>query len=364
MNLAGKNILVIKPSSLGDIVHTLPVVHALRRSHPDCRIGWIVQQGFAGLLEQDRSIDRVYPIDIPSTSDPRAGRLAYLRAFTSTVATLRALRRIFRQERYDLILDLHASFRSGLLGLTAGRGGQRIGFAGAREGNILFQDQRIPVPEETVHAVDKNLLFCRYLGCTVADEDFYLACDEHHRAGVKRFLADRDISADDILVYAGPTARWQTKFWPARRWAQLADTLAGEGVRLVFAGSNADRRYISSIGAMMRTPVLNTAGRLELAAAVALIRRCALYVGLDTGLMHMAAMAGRPVVALFGPTHPERVGPYGVAHRIVRARGLACLACRRRQCAGMRCMEGITVDDVMAAVHELLPDAGNPSQGW
>ncbi len=353
MNLAGKKILVIKPSSLGDIVHTLPVVHALRRSHPDCRIGWIVQQGFAGLLEQDRTIDYVYPIAIPSTSDPRAGRLAYLQALTATVSTLRALRRIFRQERYDLILDLHASFRSGLLGMAAGRG-QRIGFADAREGNTLFQNQRIPVPEETVHAVDKNLLFCRHLGCAVAGEDFFLACDEGQRARVERFLADQDIGADDLLVYAGPTARWQTKFWPARRWAQLADTLAGEGVRLVFAGSNADREYIASVGAMMRTPVLNAAGRLDLAAAVALIRRCALYVGLDTGPMHMAAMAGRPVVALFGPTHPERVGPYGVVHRIIRVETLDCLACRRRQCAGMQCMEGIRVEEVAAAVRELL----------
>ncbi len=360
MNLAGKRILIIKQSSLGDIIHTLPVAHALKRCFPGCRIGWIVQRAFADLLRQDDAVDRVYPITIPSTSDPQAGRLAYLRAFSATLDTLRDLRRLFRREPYDLVLDLHASFRSGLLGMTCRRG-VRIGFADARELNPLFQDDRIEVPRDVVHAVDRNLLFCRHLGCRVKDEDFFLSCDRQHEEDVHRFLAQHGVSGHDLLVYASPTARWQTKFWPARNWAQLADELYGTGVRLVFAGTDADREFIAAITAMMHTPPLNAAGRLDLAGAVALIRRSALYVGLDTGPMHMAAMAGRPVVALFGPTHPERVGPYGVPHCIVRAAGVECLGCRRRQCRQLRCMEEITVSQVLAAVQDLL--AGGPGTG-
>ncbi len=362
MNLEGKRILIIKPSSLGDIVHTLPVVHAIRRCWPGCRTGWIVQRGFAPLLREDRTIDRVHPIDIPSTSDPRAGRLAYLRAFIATVATLRELRRTFRQQPYDLVLDLHASFRSGLLAMTCRRG-LRVGFGDARELNPLFQNQRIPVPDNMDHAVDKNLLFCRHLHCEVGKEDFFLSCAPRHEEEVRDFLAGCGITDHDLLVYAAPTARWQTKFWPVDHWARLADALHAQGVRLVFAGSGADRDHIAAIGARMRTPAVSAAGLLDLPGAVALIRRSALYVGLDTGPMHMAAMAGRPVVALFGPTHPERVGPYGVAHRIVRAPGVECLGCRRRQCRELRCMEEITVDQVLASIGELLDGGRKKREG-
>ncbi len=362
MNLDGKQILIIKPSSLGDIIHTLPVVHACKRNFPGCRIGWIVQRSFAGLLEQDGTIDRVYPIAIPSTSDPQAGRLAYLRAFTATVSALRDLRRTFAREPYDLVLDLHASFRSGLLGMTCRRG-VRIGFADARELNPLFQDERIPVPRDVVHAVDKNLLFCRHLDCEVRDEDFFLSSDGRQQEEVGRLLAGHGVTDHDLLVYAAPTARWQTKFWPARNWAQLADELYAAGQRLVFAGSGVDREYIGTIAGMMHTPAINTAGRLDLAAAAALIRRSAIYVGLDTGPMHMAAMAGRPVVVLFGPTHPERVGPYGVPHRIVRAAGVDCLGCRRRQCTELRCMEEITVEQVLESIQEILASGREPGGG-
>ena len=358
MNLAAKRILIIKQSSLGDVIHALPVAHALKRSCPDCRIGWVVQRAFAGLLEQDSAVDRIYPIAIPSTSDPRAGRLAYLRAFTATLNTLRDLRRRFRREPYDLVLDLHASFRSGLLAMTC-RGGRRIGFADARELNPLFQDERISVPCDVMHAVDKNLLFCRYLDCDVRDEDFFLSCHGQYEQEVRSFLARHGVTESEPLVYACPTARWQTKFWPGHNWAQLADELHRAGLRVVFAGSGADREYIATITAMMRTPPITTAGTLDLAAAVALIRRSALYVGLDTGPMHMAAMAGKPVVALFGPTHPERVGPYRVVHRVVRAVGVDCLGCRRRQCRQLRCMEEITVGQVLEAVQDLhAPGSG------
>lgn len=173
MLLNNKRILIIKPSSLGDIVHTLPVAHAIKRCFPNSSIGWIAQRAFAPLLQADDSIDAVYPIHIPSTSDPQAGRGAWLKALQATFTTLQRLRRQFRSEPYDLILDLHASFRSGLLGRT-NPGGQRVGFGQAKELNSFFQEHLIDIPDTTEHAQDKNLLFCSYLRVKVADADFHL----------------------------------------------------------------------------------------------------------------------------------------------------------------------------------------------
>jgi len=328
-------------------------VHALKRSNPESTIGWVVQRAFAPLLECDPAVDTVYPIHIPSTSDPQAGRFAYFQALTATVKTLNSLRRQLKRAPFDLILDLHASFRSGLLGRT-NPGGLRVGFRGAGELNTWFQDQLITVPESVQHALDKNLLFCDHLACRVAPEDFHMCCSTDDVDAVRVFLRRQKIPAGTEIIYANPAARWQTKFWSAGRWAELADRLAVRGTVMVFGGSGQDVHYIASISRLMKTRPLVAAGRFNLPQSVALIQRSSLYVGLDSGPMHMAALSGIPVVALFGPTHPARVGPYGVKHTIVRTVDLDCLECRKRACDHLSCMKGISVPMVYDAAISLL----------
>jgi len=349
----GQRILVIKPSSLGDIIHTLPLVHALKRSFPESSIGWVVQKGFAPLLECDPAVDTVFPVFIPSTSDPQAGRFAYFQALKATMTTLKGLSHRLQGDPYDLILDLHASFRSGLLG-RANPGGTRLGFKEAKEGNTFFQNRLVTVPEDVEHALEKNLVFADYLDCTVSAEDFYLCSGQDDDESVEYLLARKKMSAAQGLIYANPAARWETKFWSAAHWAELADRFYALETPIIFAGSGEDRGYIASITALMKTPAVVTAGECTLPQTAALLKRCALYIGLDSGPMHMAAMAGVPVVALFGPTHPRRVGPYGVAHAIVRAEELDCLECRKRRCAQLYCMEKISVQMVSEAALALL----------
>lgn len=354
MDLRSARILILKPSSLGDIIHTLPLVHCLKRTWPGCHIGWVVQEAFARMLENDPAVDSVHQISIPSTSDPRSGRLAIIQAAGQTRRTVSHLRQVFQRNPYDLVLDLHASFRSGLLG-RANPGGERFGFAGARELNTLFQDHLIFVPPQTVHALDKNLLFCGQLGCSVTGEDFFLRGGDAAERRINSLLAGYGVTSEDKIVYIHATARWKSKFWFPERWAQLADRLIEtEKVKVLFGGGGGDRDYVSAIEAKMtKTPIV-TAGRCTLAEAASLIGRCAVYVGLDSGPMHMAAMAGVPVVVLFGPTHPERVGPYGVDHVIVKAGNLDCLACRKRSCGKMICMDRIPVDMVYDATLRFL----------
>lgn len=357
MDIKARDILIVKPSSLGDIVHTLPLAHALKRCFSGCRLGWVVQEVFAGLLECDPAVDRVYPIHISSTSDPHSGRYAYLHALRDTLATLKQLRQALTAEPYDLVLDLHASFRSGLLGRT-NPGGLRMGFKDARELNTLFQHQLVTVPADVEHALDKNLLFAQQLQCTVADEDFFICCSPTDDQTVDNFLHEQKVEKHPV-IYANPAARWQTKFWAAEHWAALADRFSRQGKVMVFGGSGQDTEYISSITDLMHSRPVVAAGRFSLAESVALLHKSCLYVGLDSGPMHMAALASVPVVALFGPTHPIRVGPYKVAHRIVRQENLDCLECRKRTCDHLSCMRGITVEMVFDAAVSLLTTTGN-----
>ncbi len=367
MQLNNKRILVIKPSSLGDIVHTLPLVHGLKRCFPDCRIGWVVQQSFAPLLTADDAVDQLHPIHIPSTSDPQAGRLAWLSALRATITTLQALRTTFTGEPYDLILDLHASFRSGLLGRT-NPGGVRLGFKDARELNTFFQQQLVAVPSSVQHALEKNLLFADHLAFRISKDDFYMRCQDSDRQAVEEFLREHSLAPETVLVYANPAARWQTKFWPVEYWADLADKFAELGMVMIFGGSSHDLAYIKTITSRMRTRAVTAAGRFSLPRSLALIQRSSLYVGLDSGPMHMAALSGIPVVALFGPTHPDRVGPYGVAHRIVRCLEpgtgelLACLECRKRSCSHLSCMRGISSATVLEQALSLLQSSSSAIQ--
>jgi len=354
MNLAEKRILVIKPSSLGDVVHTLPLVHAIKREYLSCYIGWVIQNGFRGIIESDPAVDEVIPIAIPSTSDPQAPHGVFFRAASATFTALKQLRTRFKQRPYDMVLDLHASFRSGLLGL-ANPNGFRVGFGDAKEMNTWFQNHLISTDSGSPHAVDKNLAFADFLGCKVSAEDFKVVVSSAARERVSAFLKDQGVEPADRLVYANPAARWETKFWTVQGWAALADLLAKqEGARVAFAGSPQDVAYIDSIVQQMKSEPVVAAGKLSLTEAVALIEAADVYVGVDSGPMHISAFVGTPVVALFGPTDPEKVGPYGHGHRVIRIQDLACLACRKRSCANRICLEDLKPQTVFDETVKLL----------
>ncbi len=344
-DLSGKRILFVKQSSLGDIVHTFPVIHAFKRCYPSCRIGWVVEQAFATFVAQDPAVDAVYPIHIPSTSNPDSKKVAYFQALTATFGVLNRLHTAFQKDPYDLIFDLHASFRSGLFSWM-NSGGVRVGFSDARELNTLFQKHLVKVKSGSMHAVEKNLLFCSFFGCEPVADDFFLVTSQTDDQQAGAFLTASGVHPGQPFVYINPTARWQSKFWIRSRWGELCDRLEAAGVRTIFGGSKDDRAYITDITGQMTSSALVAAGCLNLTESVALMKRAAVYVGVDTGPMHIAAMAGIPVVALFGPTHPERVGPYGVKNAVIQAENLDCLCCRKRACDHQSCMRGIAVSTV------------------
>jgi heptosyltransferase I len=354
MDLSGKRILIVKPSSLGDVVHTLPMVHAIKRCFPACHIGWIIQEQFRAILEGDPAVDEIIPISIPSTSEPGAGAWTVVRAATATVTTLRRLRAIFKGRPYDVVLDLHASFRSGLLG-AANPNGVRIGFADAKELNTLFQHSKIDPGPEAVHAVDQNMAFAQYLQCAPDTADFRIITGPAAARRARAILAETGKRPGDRLVYANPAARWESKHWDVKAWAELADLLTERaGASVIFAGGPGDLSHIEEITALMKQDALVAAGCLSLGDAVALMELCSVYVGVDSGPMHVAAFAGIPVVALFGPTDPAKVGPYGPRHKVIQRTDLDCLACRKRRCDDRKCLEGIAASEVFHEIIRLL----------
>jgi heptosyltransferase I len=353
MDLQDKRILIIKPSSLGDIIHTLPLVHALKRCAPGCSIGWVVQDAFAAILKTTRRWTGCFrsPYLQPATPGRdvcvlagRAGNRRHPEPFAKT----------FRRLPYDLVLDLHASFRSGLIGL-ANPGGMRIGFADARELNPMFQHHRLSCAADACPRPGQESAVLHPPGLSSGERGFFSQQRGTGRQKVDGFLASRGVHADDKIVYIQPAARWATKFWLKKDGPSLPTVCWGAGNPGGVRRRPGDRACIGSIVDSMAGKPVVAAGELNLAETASLLKRSAVYIGLDSGPMHMAAMAGVPVVALFGPTHPERVGPYGVERFIAQAPGLSCLGCRKRQCGHMACMKGISVDMVYEAALRLLP---------
>lgn len=325
-----RKVLIIKPSALGDVVHGLTFLHAFKERFPDSRVHWVVARGLVGILEGNPMIERLWVID-----KDRWKRIA---SAGETVRALWTLGRDLRREQFDWVVDLQGLFRSGLIaGLT--RCPVKVGFLEAREGSPLFYTHRVRGGRD-VHAIDRYLRIASYLGCAS------LPVSHAFPPPVSTPLL---ATLPDEFVVLAPSAGGEAKKWPPERFGELASRLPWSSV--VVAG-RADAPQAAVVVDRSGGRAVSLAGRTSLRELIEVIRRAKCLVSNDTGPMHIAAGLNVPVVALFGPTSPDRTGPYGDRHTIVRS-DLPCSPCfKRRKCADWRCMEGISVDRVLAAMAE------------
>jgi lipopolysaccharide heptosyltransferase I len=337
-------ILFVKLSAIGDVVQTLPALEAVKKTFPGSEIDWVVEEAAAGILEGHPLIDRLMVSRRKKWMRMLLCPSTFMRALGEIAGFLRQL----RERRYDIAIDLQGLLKSGII-IGAARAKRKIGFDGTRELSYLFLNERMPAYDREKHALERYLDVARYLGAV----DPSPACTlpiERERAvmGERTNVLVKD---GRRLVVINPMARWKTKLWDEEKFARLADRLVTERHAVViFTGSPDDRAITERIRGMMRENALNWAGETTLRELAALASLADLFITTDTGPMHLAAAAGAKVVALFGPTAPWRTGPYGPGHVVVR-KGTVCSPCFRRNCdVGVRCMEEITVEDVMDKV--------------
>lgn len=337
-------VLILKPSSLGDVVQAIPVARLLRREHPDAEIHWWLNRDLSPLLDGDPDIARLVLFD-----RKRLGQLSSLPRLITHLSAIRA-------ERYDLVIDLQALARSAFVSWYA-RGGFTIGLEDRREGAPAFYDQAVPRAGFNTHAVDWYLDVLRALGIPVDGNFEWLP----ERPEVFRLLRCRipELAPDCIAVQPG--ARWDTKRWPIGHFrgmiAQLRSRLPR--TQILILGGRDDRSFGAELSADGAGGVLDLTGLLDLQELVEVMRRVRVLVTNDTGPMHIAAALARPVVGLFGPTEPRRTGPYGSQHRILR-HDLPCAPCLKSRCRWrdpLACLFGIQPDEVTNAVVDLLEGA-------
>ncbi len=351
------NILIVKMSALGDVVHTLPALTALRRAHPSAHIAWVVEAAAAPLVVGHPALDKVLIWHRQQlTGALRSGR--WFHAF----GLLRDFAHELRSVRYDMVLDFQALLKSSIW-VFAARGKRKIGFGRGMqhsEKSYLFLNERVKAVSMETHALDRGLMLLEAAGISRSPVvyDLPITAEAHSRA--RNLLLEAGVSTENRYIAIHPMPRWPTKEWYPDRFAAVADALRERGLKVVFTGSKDDRPSVDEIFDRLQGPAARLDGKLDLKALSAIFQRATVVVSTDTGPMHIAAAVDTPVVAVFGPTAPNRTGPYGSGHKVVRA-GVECSPCFSRRCpssaAGhMACMKRIEVDEVVCAVLETLKE--------
>jgi len=335
------NILIIKLSAVGDVIHTLPALAALRKHYPKAHITWIVEEMSADLLKDHPLLDRVLISHRTSwIRDIKHGRIIW--PCLEFITLVKAL----RDRRYDLVIDFHGLLKSSVIVLLSG-GTRKLGYDSMQEMSGLFLNEKIP-EDMGKHAVDRYLDFPCHLGARETKPKFLIPVREENRTRVEALLKEHQVDAATGFVAINPVALWKTKLWEDEKFAELCDRISEElKAAIVFTGG--EKKESGEIQALMTRPSVNLGGETTLRDLACLYRSARLVITTDTGPMHLAAAVGTPVIALFGPTDPARTGPYGEGHTVIR-REMSCSPCFRKKCDTRACMRGITVAEVFAAV--------------
>lgn len=361
-------ILLIKPSALGDVVHTIPVLPKLRVRFPTAQIDWLITPENAGLVRHHPDLSRVVLFD--------RKKFAQLgRNWIATTEPLRFLRQLWQAD-YDLVIDLHGQMRSALITLATGapvrvgfarpirrtrpasghhafRNFPRHGWTGAREGSWIAYSHHIPIPTLDVHAIDRYLWLTPILGLDDSPIDSRIYLSAEIEAAAQQLLERYALQQFGALV---PGTIWETKHWHPERFAEVGQWLKKQGFEVVVLGSKRDRRRCEQITQLCRGAI-DFSGQTTPAELAAIVKRAAVCVTNDSGAMHLAVALDRPVVSVFGPTNPVHIGPYDRPQAVVRV-DLPCSPCNFRrlsQCPhGHACMTHVSATIVIERVESAL----------
>ncbi len=295
------NILIVKPSALGDLVQVLPVLKTLRLAYPGAKITWFVRKEYAPLIEGHPDLDDIIIFDRKylgkAWHNPRA------------FAELLQLIKEIKRHRFDIVFDFQGLFRTAFFSWISGAQ-KRFSMAGTRELSSIFYTNRIRQSPASIHLADFYLEIIAAAGVPRTEPQFDLPRDPKAEEAVGRLLTENRISPGRYAVLV-PGSAHADKCWPVVRFAELADLLAEKhGLAVVATGTRTESSTVDELAARAGTPVLNLAGRTSIRELTALMRTAAAVVSNDTGPGHIAAALQRPLVLIFGRSNPARVEPY------------------------------------------------------
>ncbi|MHC4194054.1 MAG: glycosyltransferase family 9 protein [Planctomycetota bacterium] len=279
-----KNILLIKPSSLGDVVLALPALTALRRGFPEAKISWLVRPEFAPLLENHPHLDSILTFDRKFL-----GKAWYNpRAFGALLSLIRRL----KSDKFDLVIDFQGLFRTASLAWLSGCK-KRLGMTTSRELAHIFYTDSVPQNQDCVHLVDYYLKIVQAAGASEAIPEFVLPVDSAAIDSVTAMLTNHAVNASNYAVFV-PGSRHRDKEWPVDRFAALADRISSQfDSSVVVVGTSAEKDIVDNLQNLAHVPIADFVGKTSLSELTALLKTAKLVVSNDTGPGHIAE--DRPV---------------------------------------------------------------------
>ncbi|MDF7807317.1 glycosyltransferase family 9 protein [Pontiellaceae bacterium B12219] len=314
-------ILIVKTSSLGDLFHALPAVHLLKTAF-DAEIDWVVNKDYAGLVECFSDVRKVIPF-------PRKALFPNLGSFRAEL----------RKEAYDLVVDLQGLLKSALICRMAKRvkGAKILGPSFQREGARFFYTAVAGKKNKNRHAVEENLDVLRWLEKPAEPIAFPIQFPE---------VNFQCLEKKPVVVFA-PCSRHEAKNWPWKRFVEVGKALE---CQIILVGAPDDAETCANIeNALPEGAATNLCGKTTLLELGGVLQRADLVVTVDSGPMHMASAAGTPCLAVFGPTDPTRVGPFGGQHRILRSSSV-----RNYSKQDLESIRMVETNDVVQTIGEML----------
>jgi len=346
-------ILAIRLGALGDVLNVFPAIRGLKAAMPEAEVSWLVEETAAPLVQANTDIAKVFvmPRRRWQAAMFRPGKLLPL-----PLEVRRFIRQI-KEEKYNVVLDFQSALKSGVLGILINVP-RRIGFAPphGREMSHLFATERVKLPSRTrgMPRALKNLALVRALApqaqCGKAKLNFSAEDSAFADALIRQV---RGSAQHVIAMHPGTSDFGSFKRWPADRYAQVARLLRDKARATTLVTWGPDERPLAERVAALSQGAATLAPETSLTQLAELIRRLDLFIASDTGPLHLAAVLGRPVVAIFGPKDPIIYGPYGCPSRIVR-KDLDCAPCRKRRCRRVDCIMKIQPDEVFDAAARML----------
>jgi heptosyltransferase III len=332
-----KNILIIKLRYIGDVLLATPTVRAIKAARPDVRVTMMVNRGTEDVLSGNPDLDEIMVLD--------KGSLA---AQSRLIAGLRA-------RQFDTVIDLTDGDRSAFLTRISGAP-VRIGFNDEHRWRGRYYTEVVQLLPGLRHRIDRDLEALKPLSIEAESKDPQLWLTPEENNSTDHLLDQLGVQRSQSIVILQPGARYWFKAWPPERYAELADRLTSRyGCQAMIGGSDQDVGLAQQIRQMAKSTPVIMAGRTTIKQFAAIAKRSTLFVGSDSGAMHIASAVGTSIVALFGPSNPREWGPRGGPVEVLY-KEIDCRSCFHPTCTRgeENCMKLIAVDDVFGAAERLL----------
>jgi heptosyltransferase-1 len=347
-----QRVLVLRLSAVGDVIRTLPAVKALKEYAPSSSITWIVEEPSQAFLRSQPEVDEV--MLFPRKRWTKG--IKSLGGIGGTIGEMWGFLKDLRRRKFDVVLDFHGILKSGVLSFLSGSP-KRIGYdrSSTKEGNFLFSNVKVKLSPKRISRFQRNLILLKGMGMEVKEPEYSLHVPQEDRDYVASFFRASSANRNKplIAIHPGTSPKAIFKRWMPDRYAQLADRLVRElNASVLFTWGDGELEWVEGIRKEMKEPSLLGPKTESLTQLGEVYRNCDLYVGGDTGPMHIASLMGIPTVVIYGPTDPIENEPFG--NHIEVRKEVGCNPCHEYSCKDLTCIKAISTDEVFKATKEIL----------